>query len=185
MAYTVFETINMRSVHFAKRIFDVVYDEPIENGTFGYLGELVEPNVYKFVKGFAAGKPVMVAKNPEWQEDECRRTNQRRDKFIIPAGVRFRAFELDLDDEFGISIDGITAATQSVVTGETDFMAHDVFLTIDASTGKLVASTSSTDDAVMEARIERKRIVGGTLVTPVREYGYSQAIYEARVTTLA
>jgi len=182
--YCVFESTNMRSVHFAKRIFDCVFDEEIENGTFGYLGELVESNVYKFVKGYKEGAQVVVVNQPAWSEDECSRTNQRRDKFVVPAGVRFRAFAVDMDDEFGISIEGVTPATREVVEGVTDFKANDVYLTIDAS-GKLVASKDSVDGAVMEARIERKRMVGGVLVTEAHKYGYNQAIYEARVKVLA
>lgn len=88
-----------------------------------------------------------------------------------------------VNDEFAISIDGITPATQSVVTDETDFAANDVLLTID-TTGKLKAATAATDGAVMEARIERKRLVGGTIVTKERTYGRSGAMYEARVRVL-
>ena len=183
--YCVFESTNMRAVHFAKRIFDCVFDEDIENGTLGYLGELVESNVYKFVKGYKEGAQVVVVNQPAWTEDECRRANQRRDKFVVPANVRFRAFAVDMDDEFGISIEGVTPATREVVENVTDFMTNDVYLTIDADSGKLVASTSSTEGAVMEARIERKRMVGGLFVTEAHKYGYRQDIYEARIKVLA
>lgn len=184
--YTVFESTNLRAVRFAERIFDCVSEEPIENGTFGYFEELADgyTHVYKFVKGTKKGAPVVVANNPAWDEDTCRITNQRRDKFVIPAGTVFRAYTLHEGDEFGITIEGITHETQSVVTGQTDYAKNAVYLTIDA-TGKLAAKTTSTEDAVMEARVERKRTIGAKLLTGIREYGYANAMYEARVKVLA
>ena len=184
--YTVFESTNLRAVHFAERIFDCVAGEDIENGTFGYFEELADgySHIYKFVKGTKEGAPVVVANNPAWSEDECRRSNQRRDQYIIPAGTPFRVFVLHENDEFGITIEGISAATQGVVADQTDFAANDVFLTI-GDDGKLVASTSATDGAVMEARIERKRMIGATLITGAHDYGYANAMYEARIKVLA
>lgn len=184
--YTVFESTNMRAVHFAERIFDCVCNEPVENGTFGYFEELADgySNVYKFVKGTKEGVPVVVANNPAWNEDTCRIPNQRRDQYIIPAGTVFRAFALHEGDEFGITIEGVSSATQSIVAEQTDFAANDVFLTV-GTDGKLVASGTSTDGAAMEARVERKRMIGATLVTGVREYGYANAMYEARIKVLA
>lgn len=202
--YCVFDSTNMRATHFAERIFDCVSDEDIENGTFGYLGELADRNIYKFVKGAKDGEAVVVVNQPAWTEDTCRTSNQRRDKFIIPAGTPFRVFAVHEGDEFGITIEGISSATQNIVGSETDFAANDVFLTI-GTDGKLVASTTapavaSGDDVVeldgstttgqaafvpMVARIERKRMMGATLVTPLREYGYANAMYEARIKVLA
>lgn len=182
--HTVFWSSNLRATHFAERIMDAVCDEDIDNGTFGYLEEQVESHVYKFVKGFKAGSPVVVASNPEWDYDECRITNQRKDNFYIKAGTRFRVFFLHLNDEFAVSIEGITSATQKTVTDVTDFMANDVFLTIDGTTGKLVASATTTKDAVMEARIERKHKIGNTLITAAHTYGSSNDMYEARIKVL-
>ncbi len=184
--YTVFARVNMGSTHFAERIFDAVAEVDVENGTFGYLDGLAdgESHVYKFVAGTKNGERVVVADQPAWTEDTCMRSNQRKDKFIIAAGTRFRVRVVKLNDEFGITIEGIKADSRNVVTDVSDFTANNVYLTIDAS-GKLVASTASVSDAVMEARIERKRMVGGTLVTAAHTYGHSKAMYEARVKTLA
>lgn len=184
--YTVFESTNMASTHYAERIFDAVSDVDVENGTFGYLDGLVEGEqvVYKFVAGYKKGEPVVVVDHPAWSEDTCRITNQRRDKYVNEAGKKFRVRVVKKLDEFGITIEGVTSATQAVVTAVSDFTANSVFLTIDA-TGKLVASATSTADAVMEAKIMRKRIVGGTLITTAHKYGYSAAMYEAKVVALA
>lgn len=184
--YTVFESINMGSSHYAERIFDCVSTEDIENGTFGYMDGLADgfSHVYKFAKGTKKGEKVVVADQPAWSEDTCRITNQRRDKFIIPAGTVFRVRVVKVNDEFGITIEGVSSDTQSVVADQTDFTANNVFFTI-GDDGKLVASTSSSDDAIMEARVMRKRIMGGTLVTVAHNYGYANAMYEARIKVLA
>lgn len=181
--YTVFESTNMKSSRFAERIFDCVADEDIENGTFGYLGAQAEEgsHIYKFEKGFKAGESVVVADQPAWSEDTCRITNQRRDNFVIKAGTTFRVRVVAKNDEFAITIEGVTSASQAK-------MKIGAFLTIDESTGKLVAADATTvaDDSVpaMEAVVERKRIVGGTLATPAHNYGYANEMFTARVKVL-
>lgn len=181
--HTVFETTNVLASRFGKRIFDVVCDDDIDNGTFGYLGEQVEEgsHIYKFKKGFKAGEPVLVAKAPEWDEDTCRITNQRRDKFYIKAGTPFRGFELAKNDEFAITIEGVTAASKAK-------MKIGAFLTIDADSGKLVAADATAVKAesvpVMEAVVERKRIAGGTLATAAHNYGYTNEMFTARIKVL-
>ena len=183
-AHTVFESTNMFSTKYAARIYDCVCEEDIDNGTFGYLGEMTELKLYKFVKGTTEGGKVLVADQPAWDEDETSRLNQRRCNFYIPAGTPFRARVVEVDDKFAITIEGISEGTQAVVSEQTDFIANDVFLTV-GEDGKLVASTTSTDGAAMEARIEHKRVHGRQLVTPLRPYGSTYGIYEARITVLA
>lgn len=184
--YAVVETTNLRAVHFAERIMDCVSNEDIENGTLGHFEKLADgyTHVYEFVKGVKEGFPVVIVNTPAWSEDECPWSNQRRDQFINPAGTPFRAFVLHDGDEFGITIEGVTADTRDTVTKVADFGKTDVFVTVDDS-GKLKASTTSTADAVMEGRIERKRKIGATLVTAVRDYGYANDMYEVRVKALA
>ena len=181
--HTVFDSVNMASTKYAERIFDCVCDEDVDNGTFGYMGELVDRNIYKFVKGTKAGEKVLVADQPAWDEDESSVLNQRRNRFYIPAGTPFRARVLKVNDEFGITIEGVSADTQAVVSEQTDFMANDVFLTV-GDDGKLVASATSTDGAIMEARVERKRMHGAKLITPLRQYGSDYYMYEARIKVL-
>lgn len=178
--YGVFESVNMKSTKYAERIMDAVAKEDIENGTFGYLDGLAEGEdvVYNFVAGTKAGEAVVVVDQPAWDCDTSRRVNQRKDKFIIPAGTRFRVRILAIHDEFGISKDCVTKDTQ-------DVLAKDVYLTIDETTGKLVASTESTTYPIMEAQVMRKRISGGSIVTAANSYGYTREIWEAKVKTLA
>ena len=182
--HTVFDSVNMASTKYAERIFDCVCDEDIDNGTFGYMGELVDRNIYKFVKGTKAGEKVLVADQPVWDEDESSVLNQRRNRFYIPAKTPFRARVVKVNDEFGITIEGVSADTQNIVSEEANFMANDVFLTV-GNDGKLVASTESAEDAIMEARVERKRMMGAKLITPLRQYGSTSVMYEARIKVLA
>lgn len=194
--YTVFESTNMASTKYAERIFDAVADKDIENGTFGYLNGLAdgESVIYNFVAGYKKGEDIVVVDNPAWTENESKITNQRRDKYINEAGVPFRVRSIKKRDEFAITIEGITEATRTLLTNPTDKDAP-IYLTIDENTGKLVASTTTkatvaeTDDSTdtsidFEATIMRKRMVGGLLSTPLRNYGYSNPIYEAKITTL-
>lgn len=178
--YTVFDSTNMASTKYAERILDAIATTDIENGTFGYLNGLEdgETAVYKFVAGSKAGEQVVVADNPAWDEDTCRITNQRKDKYIILAGTKFRVRVLKRGDNFGISAQGITAETR-------DKLDKGAFLTIDSATGKLVAASEAADSPIMEAVVESKRTVGGTLVTAAHNYGYSRIMYDAKVKVLA
>ena len=182
--HAVVESVNMASTKYAERIFDCVADVDLDNGTFGYMGELVDRNIYKFIPGTKAGEKVLMVDVPAWDEDESSVLNQRRNRFYIPKGTPFRARVVKVNDEFGITIEGISAGTQAVVTEEKDFMKNDVFLTVGAD-GKLVASNTSTDGAVMEARVERKRMHGAKLITPLRQYGSDYFMYEARIRVTA
>ena len=185
--YTVFESTNMGSTKYAERIFDAVADEDIENGTFGYLDGLAdgESVIYNFKKGFKAGEPVVVVDNPEWNDDESTLIKRgRRDQYINEAGVPFRVRTVKKTDEFGVTIEGVTANTRSVVTDVSDYTETLVYLGIDETTGKLVASTTKDEENPMIAQVMRKRMVGGLLSTPLRNYGYSNAIYEAKVLAL-
>ena len=182
--HAVVDSVNMASTKYAERIFDCVADVDLDNGTFGYMGELVDRNIYKFVPGTKAGEKMLMVDVPVWDEDTSSVLNQKRANFFIPAGTPFRARVVKVNDEFGITIEGVSADTQAVVSEQTDFMKNDVFLTV-GNDGKLVASASSTEDAVMEARVERKRLMGAKLVTPLRQYGSDNFMYEARIKTLA
>lgn len=173
--YSVCETSNLRAVHYAERIFDAVADFDVENGMLGYLDGLAEgeSHTYKFVKGSKEGAFVVLAHNPEWNEDNSRITNQRKDKFFIPAGTKFRAYVIKVNDEFALSPEGFV--------GTPDV---DKYVSID-STGKLAVADEAVEGAVMVGKIMRKRQMGSTLVTGVRNYGYSRMMYEVKVESLA
>lgn len=173
--YTCFESQNMASTHYAKRIFDAVCDAPVENGTFGYLDGIVEEGgvIYKFVPGIKEGCEIVVADQPAWTEDTSRMTNQRKDKFRIEANIPFRCRVVAKNDEMGFSAEGFN--------GEP---AIDKYVTVGAN-GKLDISDTAPESAVMVGKIMRKRQIGSTLVTGVRTYGYARMMYTVKVETLA
>jgi len=110
---------------------------------------------------------------PEWTEDTSRKVNQRKDKFTNKAGVPFRCFTLHEGDEFALSEQGFASAPE---VGK--------YVTIDAS-GKLAVVDAPAEGAVMVGKIMRKRRIGSTLVTKVREYGYQRMMYTVKVESLA
>lgn len=173
--HAVCETTNLRAVHYAERIFDAVADVDIDNGTFGYLDGLADgySHIYNFKKGTKDGAFVVMAHNPEWTEDTSRMTNQRKDKFYIPAGTPFRAYVIRRDDEVALSKEGFTGKPEV-----------DKYVSI-SDEGKLTVADTPAEGAVMVGQIKRKRQVGSTLVTGVRTYGYSRMMYEVKVESLA
>lgn len=180
MAYNVFESTNMKSTRGAEKIYDVVAETDIENGTFGYVEALAtgETNTYAFKAGTKSGCPVLVADQPAWDEDTSKIENQRKDKFIIPAGTRFRARVVALNDKFSIAAEGFTSATKANAK-------VNKYVTIDNATGKLiVADSASSSSPIMEGKIEEARQTGGTLSTAAHVYGYARTMYVIRVTTL-
>lgn len=178
--YNVVESTNMATTHYAERILDAIADFDVENGTFGYLEDLADDysHVYNFKAGTKDGAFVVMADQPAWDEDTCRRTNQRKDKFIIEAGTPFRVRVVKERDEFATAIDGFTPATR-------ENAAADKYVTIDATTGKLVVADAPVDDAAMNGKIMRTRVMGSVITTAVRDYGYSRKMYEIKVETLA
>lgn len=172
---TVFESTNMASTGGAARIFDCVATEVIENGMVGGLGELAdgETHIYKFTKGTPEKNNYVIVDQPAWNEDESRMTNQRRDKFVIPAGTPFRVRQLMINDEFGITKDGFTTDTQSKA-------APGKFATVDTATGKFKVEDSEPGSGSY-LKIMRKRMLGNTLVTTAHTYGASAELFELRV----
>lgn len=178
--FNVVESTNMKAVRYAERILDAVCPtEDIENGTFGYLQGT--DDIKTFVKGVKAGEQIVMVNAPAWTEDMVNgrlRSDVRRDKFVNKAGIPFRVFVVAKGDTFATAIEGVTPATQ-------DKMLKDAFVTIDATTGKLVVKATTTADAPFEAVVEKVRLHGGTIVTDVRTYGYSTKMYECTVKKLS
>lgn len=175
MAYSVFESTNMASTHYAERIFDCVCAEDVENGMFGHAEELETEGgvIYKFVKGVKEGYPVLVCDQPVWTEDTSRTVNQRKDKFNVPAGTVFRARTVKVNDEFALSTEGFVGTPE---IGK--------YVSVDAS-GKLTVADAAVEGAVMVGKIMRIRVMGSVINTAVRDYGYTRKMYEVKVEALA
>lgn len=190
MSYTIFESTNMASTHYAERIFDAIATTDIENGTIGYLNGLKDGYdvVYNFVKGVKEGLEagdIVVADNPAWDEKGVTKSDHAKDKYIIPAGTVFRVRVLKKNDEFGVSIDGFTSATQSIVKNTTNFIENNITVSVDTTTGKLVAA-SGASTGVFVGKVMRKRLSGGAVINSVgsTSIGKVNTIYEVRITAL-
>ena len=172
--HAVCETTNLRAVHYAERIWDAVADVDIDNGTIGYLENPSDEGViHTFKAGTMEGKAPVLVHMPEWTEDTSNRLNQRKDKFFNPAKVPFRAFTLKEGDEFALSPEGFAGEP---VVGK--------YVSVNAD-GKLAVADAPVEGAVMVGKIMRKRQIGSTLVTKVREYGYARMMYTVKVEALA
>lgn len=172
--HAVCETTNLRAVHYAERIWDAVAEKDIDNGTIGYLENPEDEGViHKFNTGTTEGKELVLVHMPEWTEDTSNRLNQRKDKFYNIAGVPFRAFTLKVGDEFALSPEGFAGEPE---VGK--------YVSVNAD-GKLAVADAPVDGAAMVGRIMRKRQIGSTLVTKVREYGYARMMYTVKVESLA
>jgi len=178
----VIESINMKSTSGAARIYDAVFDEDLDNGTIGHLDglDVDGSTIYKFKKGYSSahGKTLVIVDDPAWSYDDGKRTNQRRDKFYIPAGKIFRVRTLEIGDEFGINdaLIGMGALGGAELT--TGFT-----LQVPTNDGKyhIVLTEAGLVSGVPTFQILRKRIVGNTLVTSERRYGHSNTIYELKL----
>lgn len=173
--HAVCETTNLRAVHYAERIWDGIAAEDIDNGTIGYLDGQYEDGgfIYNFVKGTKEGMQPVLVHMPEWTEDTSNRLNQRKDKFFNKAKVPFRCFTLRVGDEFALSPEGFAGEPE---VGK--------FVSVDEN-GKLAVADEAPADAVVVGKIMRKRQIGSTLITNIREYGYARMMYEVKVESLA
>ena len=174
MNYGVFESTNP----YGARLYSAVSESDVENGTVGYIEELAdgETQIYKFVKGVAEGKQLVVVDQPAWNPDTSKRSNQRKDKFYVEAGTAFRVRELTKYGKFAISAECVQAETR-------DKLDKDVYLTVGAD-GKFVVSETSDSTAVFEAKVEAKKTTGGIIATAANNYGYTRTMYVARINTL-
>lgn len=145
--YNVIESVNMKSTNYAERIFDVVLDEDIENGTFGYLDGLAEgeTHIYKFKKGTpTAGKDLIVIDQPVWSPDSIIQRRLKESDWINKKGAVVRARVVGHTDEIGFNEKGFASKAPEV----------GVKLTVDAN-GKLaegVADEGSFGFTVMRIR---------------------------------
>ena len=178
--YTVFESTNMKSTRYAEPTRDAICDTDVENGTFGYLTDLEDGDtvVQKFVKGFKECETIVVVDQPVWDADTTYKENQRRDKFICEANTPFRVRVVGRNDKFAISKEGVTGESASL-------LKPNAYVTIDATTGKLVAKDSVTEGAKFEGKVRRKEIRSVTLNTAVRNYGYPLDMYVIEVVKLS
>lgn len=182
--YTVVETSKLAAVHGGAHLYSVISDEDIQNGSIGFIGlrakdvegqETYEFGVYD-ADTLGKKKAVLVA-NPEWDYDECHRTNQALYNYINEAGKVFRAYDLIDNDKFALSASGFDAS--GVDSIEED---QYVILAADATTLKIVATEAETEGAGFVGIIEGKAKRGyGWTAKNGKTYGRPSVVYWVRV----
>lgn len=182
----VFESVNVGSTVRSDRILDCVCDQIIFNGVFGYVEETVEGknHVYKFIPGFKAGEKHVVVDQPAWTPNTSLISNQRRDKFFIPAGKTFRVRFVAVGDEFGLSKEGFK-------DGEVASLAVGKYVYADESNGypmHVIDSVDSAPEGAVCGVVMRQRMIGAALITDENQflddnlgYGRSRVMYDVRI----
>lgn len=183
----VFESVNVGSTVRIDRILDCVCDQIIFNGVFGYIGEKVEgkTHVYKFIPGFKSGEKLVVVDQPAWTPNTNLISNQRRDKFLIPAGKTFRVRILSVGDEFAMSKEGFK-------DGEGSFLSVGKYVYVDDQNGyplHVANDVESIPEGNAYGVVTRQRMVGAALITDENQflddnlgYGRSRVMYDIRMT---
>lgn len=165
MPYTIFESANMKSIHYAERMRDAVCTSDTENGTIGYIPIVPNGDYYDFTPGLsdkAEFAKIVLADNPPYDEEGVLLEAQRRSEYIIFANDKFRIRAVAVDDELKYSIDGFTAATQNLVKDTDDFYADPVYAYVDDTTGKLVASETAPSGEEFAGQITGKQMLAGS-----------------------
>ena len=182
--YTVVETSKLAAVRGGGHIYSVIADEDIQNGHIGYVGMLAEgvegQETYEFgifdAETLGKKKAVLVA-NPEWDYDECKKTNQALYNYINKADVPFRAYDLADNDVFAVSAPGFdSTGVASIEKGQY------VILAADATTMKIVATEAETEGkgfvGVIEGTVKRSH---GWTAKNGTTYGRPSVMYWVRV----
>lgn len=182
--YTVVETSKLAAVRGGGHIYSVISDDEIQNGHIGYVGMLSDAvegqETYEFgvFEADTLGKKrVVLVANPEWDYDECKKTNQALYNYINKADVPFRAFDLADNDVFAISATGFDATgVASIEKGQYVIPAAG------ATTLKIVATEDETADAgfvgVIEGTVKRSH---GWTAKNGTTYGRPSVMYWVRV----
>lgn len=118
----VLHTTKVKSTNAGGRLFSVIHTEALKNGEFGFLGgyKTGEKEIREFIKPTTAliGKemPVVIMK-PEIIKDQSTKAKQALGNFVNPANKPTVAVPIQVNDEFEVSADLITALATKPVVG--------------------------------------------------------------------
>lgn len=123
--YTVVETSKIAAVHGGGHMYSLISDVDVENGHIGYVGDLAADvegiETHEFLAPTAdlinKSRVVLVA-NPEWDYDECKRSNQALYNFVNEADRPFRGYDLMAHDMYTVTAGGIDAGEAEIEIGK-------------------------------------------------------------------
>ena len=123
--YTVVETTKIAAVRGNGHVYSLISDVDVENGHIGYVGDLAADvegiETHEFLAPTAdlinKNRVILVA-NPEWDYDECKRSNQALYNFVNEADRPFRGFDLIAHDMYAVTAEGIDTGDAEVEIGK-------------------------------------------------------------------
>ncbi len=123
--YTVVETSKIAAVRGGGHMYSLISDVDVENGHIGYVGDMAADvegiETHEFLAPTAdlinKSKVILVA-NPEWDYDECKRSNQALYNFVNEAERPFRSYDLMAHDMYAVTAGGIDAGEDEIEIGK-------------------------------------------------------------------
>lgn len=123
--YTVVETSKIAAVRGGGHMYSLISDVDVENGHIGYVGDMAADvegiETHEFLAPTAdlinKSKVILVA-NPEWDYDECKRSNQALYNFVNEAERPFRGYDLMAHDMYAVTAGGIDAGEDEIEIGK-------------------------------------------------------------------
>ena len=123
--YTVVETSKIAAVRGGGHMYSLISDVDVENGHIGYVGDMAADvegiETHEFLAPTAdlinKSKVILVA-NPEWDYDECKRSNQALYNFVNEAERPFRGYDLMAHDMYAVTAGGIDAGEGEIESGK-------------------------------------------------------------------
>ena len=123
--YTVVETSKIAAVRGGGHMYSLISDVDVENGHIGYVGDMAADvegiETHEFLAPTAdlinKSKVILVA-NPEWDYDECKRSNQALYNFANEAERPFRGYDLMAHDMYAVTAGGIDAGEGEIEIGK-------------------------------------------------------------------
>ena len=176
--YTVVETSKIAAVRGGGHMYSLISDVDVENGHIGYVGDMAADvegiETHEFLAPTAdlinKSKVILVA-NPEWDYDECKRSNQALYNFVNEAERPFRGYDLMAHDMYAVTAGGIDAGE-----GEIEFGKYVI-----AQDGK--TTVKMVDEAGIAGQGFYGKIVGsakrglGWTVKSGATYGHPYVVY--------
>lgn len=127
--YGIVRTDRVKATHNG-HIHSVVFEEEkLQNGSLGVLGNFKEDEreLRQLKKPEGTTEPVVLIAHPELRYEEFRMTDNALNKFYIEAGEPARAYELEREDIFSVSLDMVSAIGEKPVKGNYVVVENDSF----------------------------------------------------------
>ncbi len=177
--YTVVETSKIAAVRGGGHIHSLIADVDVENGHIGFIGELAADveglETHEFLAPTAdlinKARAILVA-NPEWDYDECKRTNQALYNYINEADRPFRSYDLIAHDIYAVSKEGINFGSE-----DAPIVGKYVILEVGKTTVKMVEEAATAGQGFVGKIIGTAKRGLGWKTEGGKQYGRPYIVY--------